>query len=251
MDCEAKEEAARQRKSRKRMTKQRSPSTWADWCQVAIQGVLLLGALRALSVYEGQLTEMREANKLMRESTDASAKAAKAAEDSVTLTKENSRLDQRGWVTVKGVGGVLEAGSWLIIAIECINTGKTVAMNTLVHFNISFVPDSDGRAPTEPIRATGIPASVSILAPNVPTTIRVGTGEDTRIITKEEIDALNSGTARFFVRGKIEYDDIFRCRHWTTFCARFNPISGKYEFCEERQNEVGDEPCAETAPSKK
>ena len=86
--------------------------TFMTFCAICIQA----------TIYVFQLKEMRK-------STDAATKAAKAAEDSVTLVRENAHLDQRAWVVVSDVSGVPEVGKPFIVTINISNLGKTFAKN--------------------------------------------------------------------------------------------------------------------------
>jgi hypothetical protein len=60
----------------------------------------------------------------MRKSTDAATKAARAADESIRLTREMSRLDQRAWVAAKGIAGIPEIGKPLTVIVAYGNTGK-------------------------------------------------------------------------------------------------------------------------------
>jgi hypothetical protein len=44
--------------------------------------------------------------------------------------------------------------------------------------------------------------------------------------------------APFTAKGRIEYTDIFGCRHWTNFCATFRLGTMKGNWCEDH-NSVG------------
>jgi hypothetical protein len=68
----------------------------------------------------------------MRRSTDAATKGARAAEDSITLTREMSRLDQPAWLAPIAIGGTPKIGKPLTVSVKYNNTGKTFARNVQI-----------------------------------------------------------------------------------------------------------------------
>ena len=108
--------------------------------QLILAFFLVVAAIIGACIYGWQLSEMRK-------STNAATKAAKAAEDSVLLAKQNAHLDQRAWVVVSDVSGVPEVGKPFIVTMNITNVGKTFAKNLkgspiVEHSPTGEVPDS-------------------------------------------------------------------------------------------------------------
>lgn len=97
---------------------------WRDsqWWQVIVAGILVPFGIYAVIVYSEQLDEMRK-------STDAATRAAKAAEDSVMLTRETAHLDQQAWVAVTAISGTPKPDELTNINVLIRNSGKTFAKN--------------------------------------------------------------------------------------------------------------------------
>lgn len=207
------------------MTKQRPPSTWADWVQVIIQGILLFGALLALGIYRGQLIEMREANKLMRESTDAATKAAIAAENGIKFSVENARMDQRAWVTIiaTALSKELVAGETPEVRITFANSGRTPARGVSIHGVVFVGPEPEPRLPAQ--EPAGIKSLVSkmVLGPSNTKESRIPSLD---AIDQESIDAIRKGDTRLIVQGVVNYLDIFDVPHETFFAFDYRMNAG-------------------------
>ena len=188
------------------------------WLKVflAVIGVI------ALFIYYWQLEEMRK-------STDAATKAATAAEESIKLTKEMSRLDRRAWVAPMAIAGKPEIDKPFSIKLTVQNTGKSFAKKVILVFAVEGVRDEKGpnftRAeqitPEQPVK------SVNLIAPNAVVTATRSLKPDEKL-TAEDIRQIESGELQAFAFGKIVYTDIFDSQHWTTFCYRFYPATGGF-----------------------
>jgi hypothetical protein len=175
--------------------------------QIILSAFVLSAAVIAACIYGCQLSEMQK-------STAASTKAAKAAEDSVILARQNARLEQRAWVTVAGISGTPELNKVLRIKIDVANTGKTFAKNLKI--TPSADPQERGKDPDFAAVVTRIAQagtatkygvdSTVLFPPNGKSsvTLTASSGE----LGNAEIDALRSGEQRIFVYGKMTYDDI-------------------------------------------
>jgi hypothetical protein len=185
-------------------------------CLVIAAFLTFLAICAQVWIYSYQLKEMQK-------STNAATKAAKAAEDSVAFAKENAHLDQRAWVAAIDIKGTPEVGKIFTVNVTAKNSGKTFAKN----FRMAVV--------VEPITETNEPnfsleesaeaqkePNVSILEPNgeYVTNTELRKERPPHEITKEDLDRIRSGELKIFVHGKLTYDDIFGCAHWTTFCVR-------------------------------
>jgi len=47
-------------------------------------------------------------------------------------------------------------------------------------------------------------------------------GRDTH---EEDFEQVKNGDVRIFLFGKITYEDVFKCPHWTSFCWVLNPTN--------------------------
>src|SRR5437879_5170932 len=101
--------------------------------QVILTAFILAAAIIAACIYGCQLSEMQK-------STIAATKAAKAAEDSVLLAKENTHLDQRAWMAIASISGAPNIGEVFRVTITIRNTGKTPAKK------VRFVPVASWQA---------------------------------------------------------------------------------------------------------
>jgi hypothetical protein len=184
--------------------------------QIILTAFILAAAIIAACIYGCQLSEMQKA-------TLAATKAAKAAEDSVVLAKQNAHLDQRAWMALASVSGAPNVGEPFRVTITIRNTGKTPAKKVRI---IPVVdPRADGSPPdfektvedTAKSHETGPYGIVSdaVVPPSATSgsTITASKGA----LTPAALEALK-GQQRVFVYGKITYEDVFGVPHWVKFC---------------------------------
>jgi hypothetical protein len=149
---------------------------------------------------------------------------------------EIARLDQRAWVAVTDVVGTPKEGQEFEISVHMKNTGKTFARNLkliraieAVTGNNSSPHFSEDNMDTTKL-TTGETLGPALFAPN-------GDLYGNMILhpheamTKEHLEMIESGDAIVYVHGKMTYDDIFGCHHWTTYCFRLTPEL-KFTACE-------------------
>ena len=95
------------------------------------------------------------------------------------------------------------------------NSGKTPALHTTYAINRKYLTSKERFTPTYEGAEDQTP-SVSVIQPNMRmalTTLPMNRG-----LTDEEIRQLGSGEEILFVFGHIEYTDVFKQPHTTTFC---------------------------------
>jgi hypothetical protein len=187
--------------------------------QIILTAFILFAAIVAACIYGCQLSEMQKA-------TLAATKAANAAQESITLTRQMGHLDQRAWVATTSATGKPEEGKTMPIAVTMRNTGKTFAKNVAIagcvrHVAKDAEPDFDREI------ASVVPKSVGVMPPNGD---YFSEGPTTTVVTKEHFENIKEGRLTIFVFGKITYDDIFKCPHWTLFCYRMNPVNWVWEI---------------------
>jgi hypothetical protein len=63
-----------------------------------------------------------------------------------------------------------------------------------------------------------------------------GNGSNPYLVNPNQsiLDQINSGAYRVYVHGRIDYDDVFRQKHWTTFC--FHLTDGAWASCREHND---------------
>jgi hypothetical protein len=162
--------------------------------------------------------------KQMKKSTGAAIKAANAAEASVKQAKAAARHDQRAWVAVIDTMGIPEVGKIFTVNLTALNSGKTFAKNLSMRAVVELITE-EGKEPDFSLEDSA-PArkdsSVSLLPPNTEYVTNVELRKQTppHEITESDFDRIRSGNLRIVVHGKITYDDMFGCSHWTSFCTR-------------------------------
>jgi hypothetical protein len=225
--------------------KSRPKSSRADLWQVAIQGSVLLGALWALSIYKGQLVEMREANRLMKVSTDAATKAAVAAEDGIRKAEASAHLDQRAWLGATNVDGQLVKDQKYKVDVTLKNTGKTFARKVTLRAGILRVPN--WQIPNFDEILDSVEAKSRGLIP--PDGMMHFIKETSAVIDEKGLSDIETGAYNLFIFGKTTYEDIFFCEHWTTFCyiVHGSDKSGWNHDAYQSYNDA-DSNCGPTAP---
>jgi hypothetical protein len=147
-----------------------------------------------------------------------------------TVFETNARLDQRAWVAPVELSVVYipESGKPIDTKIVFKNAGKTFAKKvTLKIFQEGHPSDDPPRNPCEGIenRYTGEQGSISILSPGAEYPSHTRSDN----LTDEQLANLQSGKLLYHIYGRIAYEDIFGCPHWTNFASTLNVLSWNYE----------------------
>jgi hypothetical protein len=182
----------------------------AIFCAICIQA----------GIYLFQLTQIKK-------SADAATKAAKTVEASVTEVRGTFRDDQRAWVRLVDIQGIPELGTILSVDLVAENTGRTFAKNLTMRAVVELITEKEKEPDfnLEEIEAARKESSVSLLAPNADyeTEIQLRKQTPPHEITQSDLDGIRDGSLTVFLHGKMTYDDIFGCAHWTSFCIRLKP----------------------------
>jgi hypothetical protein len=180
------------------------PRKW----EIGIAAFLAFVNCAALVIYSYQLTEMR--------------KATKAATDGLTLTRKMNRLDQRAWVAPGNVFSKPELDKPYRITVVATNTGKTPATDVVARLGtlVKGLADPDPHF-GQLLNTTSIPSG-SLLAPNGATNMVFPMFDEKRL-TQADLDHLTNPAVIHLIFGRVEYDDIFECHHWTSFCYKILP----------------------------
>lgn len=161
--------------------------------------------------------------------------------------KHQLTIDQRAWVAVYAVEGFPEADKEFVVKTTIRNTGKTFAKHYKGFIRPEAFRPGQGRHPdfsVEENAPTAKPPEVSIglLPPNGEYSGTLNVKENHEKVTPDEIKAVKSGEVILLIHGRIDYDDIFGCHHWTTFCYRLNSAITAYSAYESH-NDADDNPC--------
>jgi hypothetical protein len=170
----------------------------------------------------------------------ALAESQKSVDKSLGATIDNFHLDQRAWIAAMQVAGKPELDKPLEIIVTVKNTGKTFAKE-FTNIAISE-PVPRGKRP-DFAKGGKQRDSVSVIAPNGEYLMRLYPikGSPTEKLNQFDFDALTSGDITLFVHGRLIYNDIFGCPHWTTFCTKMTR-SFLWESCSVH-NDADDNRC--------
>jgi len=264
-DSPVNEEEERERRKTERKRKIRKAPPWIEAAcailLVVITGAYTYYASTQADVMKGQLNQMAIATRRSRIDNLAAISAQKEiAQNALTKSQDNfiksqtsaadqMRLDERAWVTEVGISGEPQVDQPFAILVELKNTGKTPARN----FKGKIVSDPTplGREPDlsklEKVKYSGS----GIVAPNASkflTSYPID-GSATTKFPKEGMDELKRET--LYVFGQVEYDDVFDCHHWTTFCVFLDPRENyrKYSMCK-KHNDTDENRCPVTVVTK-
>jgi hypothetical protein len=140
------------------------------------------------------------------------------------------------------IDGVPEVGKEFQAVVTVKNTGRTFAKN--LKFRITHETIPAGQLPTFSEDREGAldkVESVILLPPDGPTGLP--TVNDVHApVASGTIDLLRRGEVTLFIHGRMTYEDIFGCTHWTTFCYRLLPENFRYRTYE-THNDTDDNQC--------
>jgi len=144
----------------------------------------------------------------------------RSMQDSVEPARRNMQIDQRAWlgVTEVAVAPQLREGVMFNPTAYAANSGKTPALNVTQIAGWKKVPAGEQIDCAYEV-STSKPINEGVIQPNAK---RELSPAFSGALSKEVADELTSGRFRFYMFGKITYDDIFRSRHETTFCMRLD-----------------------------
>lgn len=219
-------------------------------------GFTLVAIVGTAVVFWQQFKEMASQTNLLgisarqarRDSAESSANAikqlaiaqrqAKAAQNSVEAIQTQMRQDQRAWVEIRFVKDeqhknlVLDPRSPISIPLKIINVGKTLGVRVRVFAEVEIV--SKNNAPE--LKYTPYKDLVGVIYKDmeVPVEARThGMSADKTHVTNRPLgqadyERLTTGQAYFVFFAKVEYWDIFRKKHRTTFCGWKAFVDGEF-----------------------
>jgi hypothetical protein len=145
----------------------------------------------------------------------------------------SARIEHRAWINITGKFDKIVEGQPLAIRFNLVNSGKTWAKKVGVRVVVEKV--KSGESPSFKYSQLHVASFLGILVPNEPrplTGVWLGREKSSLlnppILTKADIDEINSGTIYIAMFGIITYSDVYDVPHWTRFCGWHSPVSGEY-----------------------
>lgn len=160
------------------------------------------------------------------------AQMAQNSADSIQATQEAMRQDQRAWMGLDSVTGKPEGDKPFDIMLALKNTGRTPARSVVIYS--TYDPVATGMPPE--FKKIGDPIKVGFVSPNAMHFFIIHPSQG-KIVTKEQLPIFQ--TYSFYVFGILTYEDIFRKKHWFTYCLSMEPDGSRYDYCP-NHNDVGD-----------
>jgi hypothetical protein len=174
-------------------------------------------------------------NDRMSDAVDQLSASAESAKSSIQATQAAMRLDQRAWIVFKGVAGVPTLNQPWSLQVYFLNTGKTPAKQVMLSCSVSPVASESeidfnkGATPDRP----------TIIAPNDGGTFCMLNPMKIPTVTQDVLDIFLSKRQTLAVYGLATYDDIFKKKHWLTFCRIMLPDGKNWDSCA-TYNDTGD-----------
>jgi hypothetical protein len=179
-------------------------------------------------------TAMETSNVQAQKALEASIKQAQKALD---ISVGNAKLDQRAWVgPIEATEPLFSDGSDKVyvkegmkttLGVVVINTGKTPALKHRHKIGMHIIKAETALVPDYPTTKT--PSSITVIQPGGRVIEEVTSNT---VMTKELLDKLSSGDYILYLHGIINYEDIFRVPHETTFCMYLKPNLKTLSACE-------------------
>lgn len=204
-------------------------------------------------------------NGRMSDAVDQLQAAADNAKHGLEATQQAMRLDQRAWVATERISTTpkLDISKEFDVEVALKNTGKTPAKNVVMIARWDATPE--GIKPNyateegDKNRVKGVFISRALIAPNAeyfrkiepfqPILDSFDTSESLSVEAKEigkksYLKMFTDGAVVLYIHGRIDYEDIFHCRHWTTFCSQLvlDHEKATTNVCEEH-NDTDDQAC--------
>jgi len=150
------------------------------------------------------------------------------------------RTDQRAWMGIPTleVVGKVEAGTPLVIRLVFHNSGKTPAAHVAA---VAIGDPKPFNAPPDIAYREGeVMRGIGFASPNSGFDSFVSPTQG-KALTEAAFNGIASGKYRIYVHGRVDYEDIFRRKHWMTFCYYLAPDGSTFYICTERKYNDMDE----------
>lgn len=202
----------------------RSHSRWGLWINGTIGICTVLGF--CLLMYQTRLArqEAAESEKSFlasleqaRRSADAAQAAADAAQKSAEVAGRALQLDHRAWVGVATFAPPnLQPGSTVTFTVQLLNSGRSPALNVKAHTSYRLLSARGSFTPIYRKRKDNLRPSLVVIQPGVSMALP---GSIDGPLSAADVEAVRTGKKVLYIFGRIEYTDVFRTEHHSTFCV--------------------------------
>ncbi len=152
------------------------------------------------------------------------------SQKALDATIDSFHRDQRAWVSVEPATGIPNDSTYKI-TIPINNTGRTPAESVMVYFEGKVVKPGEALS----YGFTGPPVPFGYVPPGKQSGAFNYNGDQTRTRVN-----LKQPTGYYLIVGAITYEDVYRGKHWLTYCF-INFEGQSYSYCPEH-NKMGDGP---------
>jgi hypothetical protein len=169
--------------------------------------------------------------KIIAEARDIAATGKESLEQSKRALDsgiEISRKDQRAWVGMmeinpkwKNTDGkplFIKEGARYHVGVTIVNSGRTPALKVRARMRLMSFPDNKFVTDYDNVKE-GV--SVGVLPPQGKFTLT--SPPSYKIFNASDVTSLKNGSKILYLYGEIEYEDIFRIPHRTTYCSFLAP----------------------------
>jgi len=145
---------------------------------------------------------------------------AKAATDSARVADQALQISQRAYLTIDQISlkNPLQQDKIPVVQLKIINNGRTPAQVIEIFSKIDIFSE----IPKKPVYSKGDVSLVQMtIGANSPTTLHI-VGSDV-VITAQELTDIHTIKRKFFVWGRIIYQDVFKNSIVLGFGAQYSP----------------------------
>jgi hypothetical protein len=145
--------------------------------------------------------------------------SAGAAQSAADTAASALRIDQRAWLSTWITNDPYKEQEPMHLTVHIRNSGHTFAKNSTINRNVAIV--SKGTEPKPDDWRNDDTVTAGLIPPGIGETWTHEIHSSEKL-TKTLSDALRDGTKIIYVKGRIDFDDIFpdSHRHWVSFCFR-------------------------------
>jgi hypothetical protein len=207
-----------------------------QWCEMhsgSVDTHALAGAAGKQATAAQNFSDTaKEISNSVAGAVDQLKSAADNARTSIKATQEALRLEQRPWVYISVMYLTKPVvGQRFLVELGLKNEGRTPATPT---GGANFVVVSPIQIPRLVDGFLGLPRKEGIIFPGIVYGPEQAFSAESVIVGEKEIAALNAKPPllRIYVYGRIEYLDVWKGKHTTSFCAESKGVTG-FEGCPE------------------
>lgn len=159
--------------------------------------------------------------------------ASQNAQNTISATQQQMRLDERAWVVFRYAGPKPELNKPWELMVHFTNTGKTPAKHVRLRCTAEWSKDETSLKWYR--QDFGEPF---LLSPNDDQLCQLHPFNPPEAI-QADLDAIRDARMTLFVHGAVTYRDVFGSPHWLTFCRRMSTDAELWVNCKSG-NDTGD-----------